>query len=165
MKDAREVGAVIGNPRSGSRTTQVAREVVRQLADTLGAVAVEPVELANHGPALLDPEAAAVDADRDALAELDVLVVASPTYKASYTGMLKCFLDRYGTDGLAEVVAVPVMVGGAPHHALAVEVHLRPLLVELGASVPSRGLYVLDSQLDQLSDQVASWLREGPWAT
>jgi len=43
------------------------------------------------------------------------------------------------------------------HHALAPEVHLRPLLVELGASVPSRGLYVLDSALDELDSIVGAW--------
>ena len=82
---------------------------------------------------------------------------ACPTYKASYTGPLKAFVDTYPTDGLAGVRAVPVMVGTAMSHALAPEVHLRPLLVELGASVPTRGLYVLDSALDELDSIVTAW--------
>jgi FMN reductase len=72
--------------------------------------------------------------------------------------LLKAFLDRYGNDGLAGCVAVPVMVGAAPIHALAPEVHLRPLLVELGASVPSRGFYALDSKMDTLDAAVADWI-------
>ena len=91
------------------------------------------------------------------VAAADVVVLACPTYKATYTGLLKAFLDNYGNDGLAGCRAVPVMVGAAPQHALAPEVHLRPLLVELGASVPSRGLYVLESQMDDLDDVVAGW--------
>ena len=91
------------------------------------------------------------------VAEADVIVAACPTYKATYTGLLKAFLDNYGNDGLAGCLAVPVMVGAAPQHALAPEVHLRPLLVELGASVPSRGLYVLESQMDELDGVVAAW--------
>jgi FMN reductase len=58
------------------------------------------------------------------------------------------------------------MVGAAPQHALAVEDHLRPVLVELGASMPTRGLYVLESQisdvdaiLDRWSEQVGPALR------
>ena len=48
-------------------------------------------------------------------------------------------------------------------HALAVEVHLRPVLVELGAIMPARGLYVLESQLDKLDAVVEAWLTEaGP---
>ena len=51
----------------------------------------------------------------------DIVIFASPTYKASYTGMLKAFLDRYGSNGLAGTIAVPVMTGGWAGHSLAVE--------------------------------------------
>ncbi|MGM7648740.1 NADPH-dependent FMN reductase [Nocardia sp. JW2] len=151
------VGVVVGNPRSGSRTTKVAREVADQLAASIGGKVGAVVELADHGPAVLDSDSPAVRADMATLSEVDVLVVASPTYKASYTGLLKAFLDRYGPPALGGVVAVPVMVGGAPAHAMAVEVHLRPLLVELGAVVPTRGLYVLESDIDRLTEVVADW--------
>ena len=60
------------------------------------------------------------------------------------------FLDRYGNNGLAGTVAVPVMTGGWPGHLLAVEVHLRPVLVELGATVPARGLFVTEPELADL---------------
>lgn len=61
------------------------------------------------------------------------------------------------------MTVVPLMVGAGPQHALAVEVHLRPVLVELGATLPTRGLYVLESQLDDLDAVVGAWLAEaGP---
>lgn len=87
------------------------------------------------------------------------MVVASPTYKASYTGMLKAFLDRYGNRSLASVVAVPVMTGAAPQHAMTPDVHLRPLLVELGASVPTSAPYFPIDRLDQLDAIVESWAK------
>jgi FMN reductase len=67
------------------------------------------------------------------------------------------FLDLYGNDALCSTVAVPVMTGGAPMHALAPEVFLRPLLIELGASVPSRALFVTEDQLENLNAVVAAW--------
>ena len=91
------------------------------------------------------------------VAAADIAIFASPTYKASYTGMLKAFLDRYGGNGLAGTIAVPVMTGGRAGHSLAVEVHLRPVLVELGATVPARGLYVTEPELGALDAAVASW--------
>ncbi|HEY0936814.1 MAG TPA: NAD(P)H-dependent oxidoreductase [Trebonia sp.] len=84
-------------------------------------------------------------------------VFASPTYKAAYTGLLEACLDRFGSNGLAGVTAIPVMTGGWPGHLLAVEVHLRPVLVELGASVPSRGLYVTEPELADLPSAVGKW--------
>jgi FMN reductase len=55
------------------------------------------------------------------------------------------------------VIAIPVMTGGWPGHLLAVEVHLRPVLVELGATVPTRGLYVTEPELASLDAAVARW--------
>ena len=78
-------------------------------------------------------------------------MVASPTYKATYTGLLKLFLDQIGADELAGVVTVPVMVGAGAAHALAVETHLRPVLVELGATMPTRGLYLQEADLAELT--------------
>ena len=152
------VGLVVGNPRKGSRTMSVAAEVAAQTAAAVGGKIGPAVELAVHGTAVLDPDAQGVDADLHALQRADILVVASPTYKATYTGLLKAFLDRYGPPALDGVVAVPVMVGGAAVHAMAPEVHLRPLLVELGAVVPTRGLFVLEAELDHLPAVVGDWL-------
>ena len=50
------------------------------------------------------------------------------------------------------------MVGGSLQHFLALEVHLRPLLIELGATCPTPGLYVVETELDQLDSQLASYL-------
>jgi FMN reductase len=84
-------------------------------------------------------------------------VVASPTYKGTYTGVLKLFLDRFaGGTGLSGL-AVPMLVGAAPHHHLAAELTLRPVLTEIGATVPGRGLFVIDRQHDDPA-AYAGWL-------
>src|SRR5690606_41375431 len=77
------------------------------------------------------------------------VVVASPTFKATYTGVLKLFLDQLPADGLAGVVGVPLMLGAGPGHLLAPELLLKPVLVELGATCPTQGLYLLDKAYDQ----------------
>ncbi len=149
------VTAVIGNPNPGGRTTTVAEAVAAAIVGPGGST--ETVELAAIAPHLFEWGNEEVSALTAKVAEADVIVAACPTYKATYTGLLKAFLDNYGNNGLAGCRAVPVMVGAAPQHALAPEVHLRPLLVELGASVPSRGLYVLESQMDDLDSVIAAW--------
>ena len=50
------------------------------------------------------------------------------------------------------------MTGAGEHHALAVEVHLRPVLVELGATLPTRGLYVTDAELPATDEILQAWL-------
>ncbi len=87
----------------------------------------------------------------------DRLVVASPTYKAAYTGLLKLFLDQFGHGELGGVATVPLMTGGSRDHSLAVEVHLRPVLVEIGASCPSRGLFLGGPEVDDPGPAVTAW--------
>ncbi len=153
------VVVVCGNPKANSRTLGVAEEVARQAAAAAGRenVSTHIIDLALLGGQLFDWSSEAVKAEVAALSGADLAVIASPTYKATYTGLLKSFLDWFGQTGLATVVAVPVMVGGAPVHALAPEVFLRPLLVEIGAIVPTRGLFILDGELDKLPETVAAW--------
>jgi FMN reductase len=159
------VGVVVGNPKPRSRTLTVAEAVARAAAEASGLAAADPttIDLADLGPQLFDWSSAEVRAAKDALRNCTLAVVASPTYKASYTGLLKSFLDWFASTDLDGVTVVPVMVGAGQQHALAVEVHLRPVLVELGATLPTRGLYVTEDQLDALDDLIADWLREaGP---
>jgi FMN reductase len=167
MGSVLSIAVVTGNPKPASRTLGVATAVARVLGGGLGGAAggadggphSEPlvVDLAEHAGSLFDPDAAELTELTRKVAASDLLIAASPTYKASYTGMLKAFFDRYGNHGLAGVTAVPVMTGAWAGHLLAAEVHLRPLLVELGASVPIRALYVTEPQLADLEKVVASW--------
>jgi FMN reductase len=139
------VAVLVGNPKPASRT----RDAAVHLAAALTGVAPDlVVDLAELGPALLDWTDGSVDAVVERLRSADLLVVASPTYKASYTGLLKVFLDRFPPGGLRGVVAVPLMLGAGPAHALAPELLLRPVLTEVGATVPVPGAYVLDSAHD-----------------
>ncbi len=160
MSAATTATVVVGNPKPNSRTRTVGETVARRVLDAVGLAGVEPsvIELSPLGPSLFDWSSAPVRAEVDRLAASRLAVIATPIYKATYTGLLKSFLDWFGQTGLAGVTAVPVMVGAAPQHALAVELHLRPLLVEIGATVPSRGLFVLEDQFDSLDTSIDLWL-------
>ena len=151
------VVAVIGNPRLDSRTHLLARTLAAEIADRLSAPTPGDVDLAVLGARVLDFEDAAAKAAIDQVLAADLAVVASPTYKATYSGLLKAFLDRFGTGSLAGISAVPILLGGAPNHKLAVDVHFTPLLLELGASVPVRGLFVLESEVDGFEVAARQW--------
>jgi FMN reductase len=103
------------------------------------------IELAELGPALLGWGDPAVDAAKRAVAGADLVVFASPTYKATYTGLLKLFLDQFAAGELHGTTAVALMLGGSPYHALAGELTLKPVLSEIGCSCPTPALFLLDS--------------------
>ncbi len=137
------IAVVVGNPKPRSRTYQAAHLVAEKLA---GRQPDLSVDLADIGGALLDWSDTGVGDVVAAVQGSDLVVVASPTYKATYTGLLKLFLDRIAGGALAGVTAVPVMLGGHWRHALAADLLLKPVLVELGATCPTRGLFLPESE-------------------
>jgi len=133
------IAVVTGNPKPASRTHTVALAVADVLAKELGETGERLViDLAEHAPRLFDWSDPELTRLTEQVAASGIVVVASPTYKATYT-------------------AVPVMTGGWPGHLLAVEVHLRPVLIELGATVPARGLYVTEPELADLDKSLTRW--------
>lgn len=75
-----------------------------------------------------------------------VLVVSTPIYRATYSGLLKVFFDLLPPDALVGKVAIPIATGGGPAHLLAVDHGLRPLLASVGALVVASGVYGTDGQ-------------------
>lgn len=150
---------LVGNPRDGSKTLTVATRAAEAVAARIGhAGPLDVVDLAGLAVHLFVPEPSPrVEVALELVLDAEILVVASPTYKGSYTGLLKSFLDRLGHQALSGKVALPLLVMGDPRHALAVESHLRPLLVELGANVPTPGLALLESQIPDLDEVLAKW--------
>ncbi|CAN5403104.1 NAD(P)H-dependent oxidoreductase [soil metagenome] len=136
-----KVVAVVGNPKPNSRTADAAR----RLAVALGAETVELIDVVTLGPGLLGWGDPAVAAAKKTVQQADLAIIASPTFKATYTGLLKLFLDQFeGGTGLRGVVAIPLMLGAGPDHALAPDLLLKPVLVEIGATCPTKGLYQID---------------------
>ena len=148
-----KVSVVVGNPKPASRTRMVAEAVVQKLLAP-GSYTVDVIDLADHTSEIFTWPSETMATLSATVAESDLVIFASPTYKATYTGLLKAFLDRYSANALAGVTAIPVMTGGDFAHAMGPTFTLSPLLAELGATVPGRGFYLALSQLDQLEDAV-----------
>lgn len=157
---------VVGNPKAGSRTltaaTTLASGVAERLRDVgdFDPVVAEPIDLAVIADGLLAPwrlspaAAQAVDSARSAA----VLVLATPTYKASYTGLLKLFLDAFPAGSLSTAVVLPLTVAGGPGHRPLADLHLRPVLSELGAAVPTPSLLLEEAELATLPPIVEDFL-------
>ncbi len=69
----------------------------------------------------------------DAVANAHGLIIATPIFKASYSGLLKVFLDALPQFALAGCAVMPIATGGSLAHALALDYALRPVLQSMGA--------------------------------
>jgi len=149
---ARRVVAISGSPRAPSKSNALAEMLLRQLAGAgceteVVDVAVLPAEALLARAA--DP---ALDAALASVGRADIVVAASPTYRALYTGALKCLFDLMPPQHLLGKVCVPVLTAGAPAHFLAVDHGFGPLFASLEGTL-APGVFAVD---DQFVDGVPS---------
>ncbi|WP_225783218.1 NADPH-dependent FMN reductase [Xenophilus sp. Marseille-Q4582] len=81
------------------------------------------------------------------VAAAQVVIVATPVYKAAYSGLLKTFLDLLPQAAFKGKTVLPLATGGSPHHMLALDYALRPVLGALGAGHILPGVYASDAQV------------------
>src|SRR4051812_24497354 len=107
-----DIVVVSGNPRPGSRTLGLATTVGTCLAERLGLPQPSIVDVGALGPGLLVPDDAATTAAVAAFTQARWLVIATPTYKGTFTGVLKVLLDRLPGTAFTGRTAVPVVTAG-----------------------------------------------------
>jgi FMN reductase len=137
--------AVSGSPSPTSRTVSAVDHALAWLTDrghTTTQLAVRDLPAAELLAGARDT--AAIREAAEAVAHADGIIVATPVYKASYTGLLKAFLDLLPENALAGKVVLPVATGGTVGHLLAIDYALRPVLTALGADHVVQGRFLLD---------------------
>jgi FMN reductase len=159
---------VAGSPSEKSRSAALLDAVQQRLQ--LRGVHVERLHIRDLSPqALLLADfghPGVVRATRQ-VAQASALVVATPVYKAAYSGVLKVFLDLLPQTALKDKHVLPLATGGSPHHMLALDYALRPVLQSLGAPHILPGVYATDAQITVLpeggyhvQDEIAARLDE-----
>ncbi|MYR60944.1 NADPH-dependent FMN reductase, partial [Streptomyces sp. SID625] len=80
-------------------------------------------------------------------ARADGVVVGTPVYKASYSGVLKALLDLLPQYALTGKTVLPLATGGSVAHVLAIDYALRPVLNSMGATHIVQGWFTLDKDI------------------
>lgn len=142
------VVGISGSPSARSRSSWLL-----QLAQTrLESHAVRSATLSLRdlpAAALLGGNASeqAIRAAIEEVALADLVIVATPIYKAAYSGLLKTFLDLLPENALRGKTVLPLATGGSLAHLLAVDFTLRPVLGALGARDVLDGVFATEAQL------------------
>jgi FMN reductase len=126
---------------------RIAAAAERELvAVTEGGLEVRHVEVRRHAHAVADalltgfPTGDLAAALRD-VAEADALVLVTPTFQASYSGLFKSFMDLVEADDVRGTPVVLAATGGTERHSLVIEHALRPLATYLGLTTVPTGIY------------------------
>jgi len=87
---------------------------------------------------------AAVERELVAVEQADVLVVATPVFRGSYTGLFKHFFDFIEQDALIDKPILLAATGGSERHALVIDHQLRPLFSFFQTRTLPLGVYATD---------------------
>ncbi|MGY4831007.1 NADPH-dependent FMN reductase [Sphaerotilaceae bacterium SBD11-9] len=149
-----KIVGIQGSPSAASRSgslLQLAQTHLQTVATRLHTVTVRelPAEAVLH--AQFDHPLI-----RQALAEVaqaQVVLVATPIYKAAYSGLLKAFLDLLPQDGLRDKTVLPLATGGSMAHLLALDYALKPVISALGARDILDPVFATDAQIPRHETQ------------
>ena len=139
---------IAGSPSERSRSAALLDSVSYRLAAR--GVQVERLLIRDLSPQALllaDTSHLSVRNAIDQVARARAVVIATPVYKAAYSGVLKVFLDLLAQNALQGKTVLPLATGGSPHHMLALDYALRPVLQSLAARHILPGVYASDSQI------------------
>ncbi|MEP7455777.1 FMN reductase [Phyllobacterium sp. SB3] len=161
-----------GNFSRPSKTKSLVTSVVSRISDSYG-LTHEVYDLIDIGDSLgaarhineLSPAASNI---LENVLAADILVVGTPTYKGSYTGLFKHFIDLIDARALQGKPVVLTATGAGDRHALIIEHQLRPLFGFFAAHTLPTGIYAIDrdfqnhevaaahinSQIDQVVSEV-----------
>lgn len=135
--------ALNGSPSHPSRSRLLAELVLAEIGGG------DLVDLADLDPGALlafRPDAAVAEL-RDRVAAAQILVVATPVYRATYTALTKTIFDLLPQGALAGTVAIPIATGYAADHRLAIDHGLRPLIASLGGWTTPTGIYATKADI------------------
>ena len=150
-KIMRKIVIISGSPLAPSRTDLVLR-YVESLLQKKG-FSVDYIAVPDLPPEDLVYARFNSPAIRNVIEQVgsaDGIIIGSPVYKASYTGVLKALLDLLPENAFRDKPVLPFMVGGSIAHLLAIEFSLKPIIHNL-KGVSTHGIYFEDTSIDKES--------------
>ena len=152
MTQTLKVVAVSGGLQRPSRTRALALELLEGLAEALPIETrlIEIGEIAPQFGGVLQRRhlPAAIEGLLEEVESADLLLVASPIFRGTYTGLFKHFFDFVHHESLIDVPVLLAATGGSDRHALAIDHQLRPLFSFFQAHTLPIGVYGTDKEFD-----------------
>ncbi|RAZ68346.1 NADPH-dependent FMN reductase [Planococcus maitriensis] len=137
---------ISGSPSAHSRSDLVLRAAGNRLSHDTAYVSVQDVPAADLAGANFN--STEIQHIQRQIQEADGIIIASPVYKAAYSGVLKALLDLLPSDAFRDKPVLPLMTGGSANHLLALEYSFKPLLAALKGQT-LQGVYIIDDKIDK----------------
>ena len=155
------VSAGLSNPSSTRMLAdRLAAATLAQLAERGIEASVDTIELRDLAHDITNNlltgfAPAELESAINTVVSADALIVVTPIFSTSYSGLFKSFIDVLDPDALT---GKPVLIranAGTARHSLAIDYAIRPLFAYLHAEAVSTGVFAASSDWGSAADQVA----------
>jgi len=144
---------ISGSPNAGSRLNGMLKHIEQQLAkQNLSADTISVVSLPAEDLVQANFTSEAILTANKKVEEAAAVIIASPVYKASYTGVLKAYIDLLPQKGFLGKIITPIFIGGSMAHLLSIDYSLKPVLASMGAKHYTGSVYAVDSMINRTQD-------------
>lgn len=141
-----KIAVILGSPTKSSRLNGVVAKSILDLEKKGIEVNLIPIyNLPAEDLLFANFNSSAVKEANKLVEEADALIIATPVYKAAYSGILKAYLDLLPQKALEDKIILPLAMGGTTAHLLMLEYALKPVLSVLGVTHIEHGVFVKDS--------------------
>ena len=144
---------ISGSPSEHSRSAALL-DAVKIRLDARG-VLVDRVQVRDLSPQALllaDTSHPSIAHALSQVARAQAIVIATPVYKAAYSGVLKVLLDLLPQDAFRDKLVLPLATAGSAHHMLAIDYALRPVLQTLSPKQVLPSVFATDAQVIRLPE-------------
>lgn len=93
-----------------------------------------------------------IQSANDEVAEAKGIIIASPVYKTTYTGVLKAYIDLLPQKGFQNKIIASYFVGGTISNLLSIDYALKPLLASMGAKCFAENVFAIDDQIERIEE-------------
>ena len=145
----KRASAILGSPFPKSTSEKIVELVFERLRENSWETDVIDLSKIDAESLLIRNEDEKLDKVLKSVVQSDLIITASPTYRATYTGLLKVFLDLLPQESLSEKLVLPIQTGGSSDHSLTIEHGITPVMRSLGATVLTNTIYAWSSQFKE----------------
>lgn len=135
-----------GTNNATSRVNAIAQHISQET----GAKIINVFELPANDLIGTNFASPAIQSANEIIEKAEEVVLLTPIYKASFTGILKTYIDLLPEKAFVGKHIIPIVVGGTERHQLVLEFALKPLASALGATNISQGVFVHDQQIERI---------------
>ncbi len=156
-----DIVTIAGSPSSSSRSSATLgfiEQVLQEYGFTTDTVSIR--ELDPHDLLFANFNSPSLKASLDKIARARAVIVATPIYKAAYSGALKVYLDLLPANALCDKIVLPLATGGTLAHLLALDYTLKPVLAAIGGRHILQGIYLVDAQVTNVPGQTITFTEE-----